>query len=139
MDGTTYYRATATPYEAFAPLAGNDDAAIVVVGGGFAGLATVLGLAERGVRDVMLLEAEQVAYGASGRNGGFVFGGYSLGEEELVRELGREVATHVYRRTVEAVELIRRRIARYAIPCDPVRSEERRVGKECRSWWAPYH
>jgi gamma-glutamylputrescine oxidase len=120
MDGTTYYRATATPYEPFAPLAGTHDAAIVVVGGGFAGLATALGLAERGVRDVMLLEAEQVAYGASGRNGGFVFGGYSLGEEELVRELGREAAMRVYRRTVDAVELIRRRIARYAIPCDPV-------------------
>ena len=22
---------------------------------------------------------------------------------------------------------------------DPSRSEVRRVGKECRSWWSPYH
>ena len=33
----------------------------------------------------------------------------------------------------------------YYIPClvlgeaDPLRSEERRVGKECRSRWSPYH
>src|SRR5690242_18639199 len=31
---------------------------------------------------------------------------------------------------------------RHRIPCDfsaAGRSEERRVGKECRSWWSPYH
>ena len=26
-----------------------------------------------------------------------------------------------------------------AVQIDPVRSEERRVGKECRSRWSPYH
>ena len=25
------------------------------------------------------------------------------------------------------------------LDCDPRRSEERRVGKECRSRWSPYH
>ena len=46
-----------------------------MLGGGFAGLHTALALAERGVRDVLLLEREQVGFGASGRNGGFVFAG----------------------------------------------------------------
>src|SRR5438445_10019811 len=32
-----------------------------------------------------------------------------------------------------------RRGARLGRPSDPERSEERRVGKECRSPWAPYH
>src|SRR5688572_31071614 len=33
-----------------------------------------------------------------------------------------------------------RRRARAWKPADrPSRSEERRVGKECRSWWIPYH
>src|SRR3712207_9486449 len=26
-----------------------------------------------------------------------------------------------------------------ALGGSPARSEERRVGKECRSWWSPYH
>ncbi len=120
LDGTTYYRATATPGIAYPPLDGAHDASVAVVGAGFAGLATALGLAERGVAGVVLLEAEETGHGASGRNGGFVFGGYSLGEDALVRELGAERARRVYKRTVSAVELVRRRIARYAIACDPV-------------------
>lgn len=79
-----------------------------------------MGLLERGVRSVCLLEAERVAHGASGRNGGFVFGGYSLGEARLVEQVGPAAARRMYARTVAAIELIRRRIVRHAIACDPV-------------------
>ena len=88
-----------------------------VVGGGFAGLNTALGLAERGVRDVVLLEARDVGHGASGRNGGFVFGGYSRGEAALVEDLGPVRARELYRGTLEAVDLIRSRIQRHGIDC----------------------
>jgi gamma-glutamylputrescine oxidase len=81
-------------------------------------LNTALGLAERGVRDVILLEANEVGYGASGRNGGFVFGGFSRGEESLLHELGPQRARSLYRGTTEAVSLIRRRIDQYGIDCD---------------------
>src|SRR6516164_10456188 len=33
----------------------------------------------------------------------------------------------------------RSRVARLGVGCDEQRSEERRVGKECRSRWSPYH
>src|SRR5688572_10106401 len=39
--------------------------------------------------------------------------------------------THLLRRAVK--------ISRRAIPLLTLRSEERRVGKECRSRWSPYH
>jgi gamma-glutamylputrescine oxidase len=116
--GSGYYQATANPGPAFAPLAGRRDAEVCVVGGGFAGLNTALGLAERGVRDVVLLDAESLAHGASGRNGGFVFGGFSRGEASLLADLGRERARALYRGTQDAVELIRRRIADLDIHCD---------------------
>ncbi|HEX7113341.1 MAG TPA: FAD-binding oxidoreductase [Mizugakiibacter sp.] len=116
----SYYRATATAYAPFAPLQGRHDARVVVIGGGYAGLNTALGLAERGVRDVVLLERERVGHGASGRNGGFAFAGYSLGEEALLAKLGRIAARELFQHTVRAVELIRRRIAEYAIACDVV-------------------
>ena len=31
------------------------------------------------------------------------------------------------------------RYEKYFVECDEIRSEERRVGKECRSRWSPYH
>ncbi|TPG04690.1 FAD-binding oxidoreductase [Rhodanobacter glycinis] len=117
---TSYYRATAVPYESFAPLQGRQHARVAIIGGGFAGLNTALGLAERGVRDVVLLEREQIGFGASGRNGGFVFAGYSLGEQSLLDQLGEAHAQALFKLTTEAVQRIRQRITDYAIACDVV-------------------
>ncbi|HTV86927.1 MAG TPA: FAD-binding oxidoreductase [Dyella sp.] len=116
----SYYRATATPYLPHAPLQGRQEARVAIIGGGFAGLNTALGLAERGVRDVVVLEREQVGFGASGRNGGFVFGGYSLGEAALHQQLGEQRAREIFQLTTAAVQRIRERVARYAIACDMV-------------------
>ena len=119
-DAASYYLATAHRYAAFAALAGASEARVLVVGGGYAGLNTALGLVERGVRDVVLLEGEHLGFGASGRNGGFVFAGYSLGEQALLDALGEEHARRLYKRTLDAVELVRQRVSRYAIACDAV-------------------
>lgn len=101
-------------------LSGSVKARVAIIGGGYAGLATALGLAERGYRDVVLLEAERIGFGASGRNGGFVFAGYSRSEEKLVAELPGDRGRRMYARTTAAVDLIRQRIARYQIDCDLV-------------------
>lgn len=114
----SYYRAT-VPASAPRPApSGRSATRVCIVGGGFAGLNTALGLAERGVRDVVLLEAETVGHGASGRNGGFVFGGFSRGEGALLHDLGPDRARALYRGTLDAVELIRARTDRYAIDCE---------------------
>lgn len=118
MPVNSYYRATAHKVAPRASLRGSRSASVCVIGGGFAGLNTALGLVERGMRDVVLLESQRLAHGASGRNGGFVFGGYSRGEDALLRELGPEKAKAMYRGTLDAVELIRARTERYGISCD---------------------
>ena len=120
MHELDYYRSTLPRREPHLPLTGTVDAEVCVIGGGFAGLNTALGLAERTVGDVVVLEAHDVGYGASGRNGGFVFGGFSRGEDALLRELGPQGAARLYRGTLDAIELIRARIARYDIACDAV-------------------
>ncbi len=120
LPNTSYYQATRNSYPGFAPLSGRTAAHIAIIGGGYAGLNTALGLAERGVRDVALLECEQVGHGASGRNGGFVFAGYSLGEETLLCKLGGPTAKDLYTRSVGAVNLVRDRIKKYGIACDAV-------------------
>ncbi len=93
---------------------------MAIVGGGYAGVCLALGLVERGMRDVVLLERNGIGHGASGRNGGFVFGGYSLDEAALWQRLGAERARRLYGATHDAVDLIRARIARYAIECGVV-------------------
>lgn len=117
---SSYYRATATPYAPYVPLQGVTQARVAIIGGGYAGLNTALGLAERGVRDVVLLERERVGFGASGRNGGFVFAGYSLGEQSLLDQQGEARARSMFELTTLAVERVRRCAADYAIDCDVV-------------------
>lgn len=116
----SYYRATAAPYTPFAPLQGASDAKVVVIGGGFAGLHTALGLVEQGIENVVLLESEQVGYGASGRNGGFVFAGYSLGEQSLLDQRGADAARALFQLTTDGVHRIRHLANHYDIACDMV-------------------
>jgi gamma-glutamylputrescine oxidase len=120
VDPGTYYAASAGPAPDRPALRGPVDTQVCVVGGGFAGLATALGLIERGAPDVVIVEAAAIGHGASGRNGGFVFGGYSLDNAELLAHQGPERARAMYGLTREAVATIRRRIAQYAIACDAV-------------------
>ncbi len=117
----SYYQATLPePPERHPALRGPHDVRVCVIGGGFAGLNTALGLVERGMHDVMLLERQHIGFGASGRNGGFVFGGFSLGEASLLARLGARRAQALYGGTMQAMELIRQRIHRHAIDCDVV-------------------
>ncbi|MEM5331260.1 FAD-binding oxidoreductase [Paraburkholderia sp. JHI2823] len=116
---SNYYESTVSRRH-YGQLTGKADAQVCIVGGGLAGLNTALGLVERSVRDVVVLDAERVGFGASGRNGGFVFGGYSLDNADLLSRLGHDRARYLYRLTVDAVELIRARIARYGIDCEIV-------------------
>ncbi len=120
MNSGTYYAATAGPAPTRGALRGRIDSQVCVIGGGFAGLATAIGLIERGVRDVVILEGETVGHGASGRNGGFVFGGFSLDNAQLLADLGSASARTMYELTRAAVATIRRRIQQYGIACDAV-------------------
>jgi gamma-glutamylputrescine oxidase len=113
-----YYRASLDHDRQWPSLEGRVQARVCVIGGGFAGLNTALGLAERGLDDVVLIEAQRIGHGASGRNGGFVFGGFSRGEDALLRELGPQRARALYTGSLDAVELIRSRIHRHGIDCD---------------------
>jgi len=112
-----YYSATANSLFARPALAKKKSVKVCIIGGGFAGINTALGLVERGVKDVVLCEAKNLAFGASGRNGGFVFAGFSRGPESLLKDLGPQAAKQLYKGTVDAVDLIRRRIEQYNICC----------------------
>src|SRR5262245_53697608 len=64
----SYYSASAPLLPPFAPIAGEVDCDVCVIGGGIAGCSSALHLAERGYR-VVLLEDKRIGWGASGRMG----------------------------------------------------------------------
>ncbi len=116
----TYYQATLGALESKGPpLDGALECDTCIVGAGFAGLNAALGLVQRQQRDIVMLEATALGSGASGRNGGFVFGGYSLDENGLYRQ-AKAQASPLYRRTLDAVQLIASRIEAIGIDCDRV-------------------
>ena len=65
----SYYAATATQLPPFPVLKGAHKADLCVIGGGYTGLSAALHAAQAGL-SVILLEAQRVGFGASGRNGG---------------------------------------------------------------------
>ncbi|MGQ9724985.1 MAG: NAD(P)/FAD-dependent oxidoreductase, partial [Tepidimonas sp.] len=117
LNTDSYYEASVVRPPAQPELAGHRRADVVVVGGGFAGLSAALELAERG-RRVVLLEADRVGAGSSGRNGGQAIVGYACGMEPFEAQLGRAAARVIWDLSLQAVRLIDERIARYGIDCD---------------------
>ena len=78
---------------------------VCVIGGGMAGSALALGLAERGVKNPVLIEANRIGWGASGRNGGFILPGYSLPPFDIVKKVGEGQAKELYGLTLSAMKL----------------------------------
>ncbi len=113
----SWYEASATRQASAPPLTGDIQADVCVVGAGIAGCSAALHLAERGFR-VVLLEAECVGFGASGRSGGQLIPGYASGQQALVSQLGRDDARRLWDFTIEGVDLVRERVARHRIDCD---------------------
>ena len=113
----SYYAATAPRRQRFPALQTHVDADVAIVGGGLAGLSAAIELADRGYR-VALLEARQVGWGASGRNGGQAIAGLACDQSVIEGQLGREESKRVWDMTLEAIRLIGERRRRFGIACD---------------------
>lgn len=134
----SYYEATATRPTADDPvLDGPLEADVCVIGAGFSGLSVALDCRAAGL-SVVVLEAWRPGWGASGRNGGQVIGGFAK-DAEIARQLGEDGARAAWKLSLDGVELVAERIARHGIDCDFTRgyltlaTKPRRV-PELRAW-----
>jgi len=114
----SFYEASLSqPRADYSALNGNVDCDVCIVGGGFMGLHTALNLQERGLK-VVLLEAQRIGYGASGRNGGHVIPEFGGSQSSFEKHLDLESAKKIWQISHGAADSLRERITKYNINCD---------------------
>lgn len=119
LNQQSYYEASVQRPPVGEPLQENLRTDVLIVGGGFAGLSCAIECAKRGFK-VVLLEADRMCSGASGRNGGQAIAGYACGQGPF-EQLGRASARMAWDMSLEAIDLIDERIAEFHIDCDRVK------------------
>ena len=113
-------------------LEGAERAGLAIIGGGFSGLWTALLAKERDPRrSVVLVEGRRIAWGGSGRNGGFCSASITHGVANGFDRFPGEMAT-LDRLGRENLDQIERAVARYGIDCDFARTGELAVAT--RPW-----
>ncbi|MCJ8520796.1 gamma-glutamylputrescine oxidase [Pseudorhizobium tarimense] len=115
----SWYAASANDKRVRSRLQEELEADVCVIGAGFSGISAALELCERGF-SVVVVEAERVGFGASGRNGGQIVNGYSRDLETIARRYGQEKANRLGEMSLEGGQIIRDRVAKYGIDCDLV-------------------
>ncbi len=103
----------------YAPLQGNVEADVAVIGGGYTGLSAAYHLAKDHGAKVVVLERVYPGWGASGRNGGFCcMGGSKLGWKKIITTYGLEDARAFHQAQEDAVHLVGDLLAAESIDAD---------------------
>lgn len=107
------------PYEPGSPLEGELDADVVIIGGGFTGLWTAYHLLKASPSSrVVVLEANAVGYGASGRNGGFAMTLIHRSLAALAEAVGDDGARALHGAAAEAIRSLESVCAEEGIEAD---------------------
>jgi gamma-glutamylputrescine oxidase len=116
-DIASLWRDTASATPETRPFRGEAQVDVAIVGGGYTGLSTARALASRGI-EVIVLEANHTAWGASGRNGGVVSGKFRLGFADMAKRWNIETARRMHEIGIEAIENVGHLLAEFGIDAD---------------------
>ncbi|HIN70468.1 MAG TPA: FAD-binding oxidoreductase [Acidobacteria bacterium] len=112
---------TASRAPRIGPVSENISADVLVIGGGYTGLSTGLHLAQKGT-EVVVLEADEVGFGGSGRNMGQVNTGFKVLPDNVERRVGRTLGERMNHTFARAADLVFDLIDEYQIDCDAKRN-----------------
>ncbi len=118
IETPTYYTATKKYDLSFPSLEGDIEADVVVIGGGFSGVNTALELAEKGITNIVLLEARYLGFGGTGRNGGQIMAGIGHDLETIRKQVGEDGLAKIFEISDQGAKIIKSRIERYNIDAD---------------------
>ena len=113
----SWYAASANTHTSYAPLRGQSSADVCIIGGGYTGLSSAIHLRKLGY-SVVLLEANKIGWGASGRNGGHVGTGQRADQEYLEKLVGLDHARALWDLGLEGVDTVCELIEEFAIDCE---------------------
>jgi gamma-glutamylputrescine oxidase len=113
----SWYAASAPDFPAQAALEGTLQADVCILGAGIVGLSTAIELAEAGL-SVVVLEAQCVGWGASGRSGGQAIFGFGCDQSKITQAVGLADSKRLFDWSLEGLELIKQRCTQYGIDCD---------------------
>ncbi len=125
------YADTAGPAPDTPALEDEVQADVAIVGGGFTGLSAALHLAEKGV-DVRVLEANEIGWGASGRNGGQVNPGLKFDPDQIERDFGTDMGRRMVAFSGAAPQRVFDLVERHQIVCEAHRGGTIRAAKTNR-------
>ena len=117
----TLWHASSATAPRYPAVQGEVEADLVVIGGGFSGLSTALHAAEAGMR-VVLVEAHRIAWGATGRNAGFVVPNFAKVDPDDIRTSLGEPGERLIQMAAGGADLVFDLIRRHAISCDALQS-----------------
>ncbi len=117
------------------PLSGNLDADVAIIGAGYTGLWTAYYLKKaRPSLDIAIIEREFAGFGASGRNGGWLSGGFAWSRDKYLSTGSRESVKAMIAAMMGTVNEVIRVCEEEGIDADIVRTDEMRAATSDVQW-----
>jgi glycine/D-amino acid oxidase-like deaminating enzyme len=140
------WAATAIGAPAYGRLDADRVCDVAIVGGGYTGLSAALHLARAGL-GVIVAEAAEPGWGASGRNGGQIIAGLKTNPQDLIAAFGDDLGLRLALRMGGAADLVFDLVERYGMDCAARRSGwvqaahgakplRKLIEPRCRQWSA---